>query len=452
MFIEFTVKNFLSFKNEVTFSMLAAKSLREASFANDGFSNLLESSFGVNKFLRLSSVYGANGSGKSNLVKAMSFFRTMILDSVKNDRILKDFPENQFRFDTSTETESSGFQILFSIDKTKYRYGFEILGEKIESEWLFMQGSDSQKESYCFKRDSGEIQVNSKTFKEGKVITGMTRDNALFLSTAAQFNVSGAILIKNWFVNKFNILSGINDNTLNYTAIQYLKNPNMRSRILDFIKLIDIGIQDISVTENIIESFSESRMIPDDPLIQKILGSISDSMVSSGGKIKELDILSSHNKYEGEKIVEKTYLPFRNESIGTIKIFALLGPWLETLHKGGVLVIDDFGSSIHTKLALELMRLFQSKLNNGEAQLIVTTHDTNLLRKDVLRRDQIWFVEKDAKGVSDVYSLLEYRVNQASCVRNDASFSKDYLLGTYGAIPYFGNIEKFISDYSTNED
>ncbi|MBR1433711.1 MAG: ATP-binding protein, partial [Bacteroidales bacterium] len=281
---------------------------------------------------------------------------------------------------------------------------------------------------------------------------GMTRDNALFLSTAAQFNVSGAILIKNWFVNKFNILSGINDNTLNYTAIQYLKNPNMRSRILDFIKLIDIGIQDISVTENIIESFSESRMIPDDPLIQKILGSISDSMVSSGGKIKELDILSSHNKYEGEKIVEKTYLPFRNESIGTIKIFALLGPWLETLHKGGVLVIDDFGSSIHTKLALELMRLFQSKLNNGEAQLIVTTHDTNLLRKDVLRRDQIWFVEKDAKGVSDVYSLLEYRVNQASCVRNDASFSKDYLLGKYGAIPYFGNIEKFISDYSTNED
>ena len=147
MFIEYSVKNFLSFKNEVTFSMLAAKSLREASFANVGFSNLLESSFGVNKFLRLSSVYGANGSGKSNLVTAMSFFRTMILDSVKNDRILKDFPENQFRFDTSTETESSGFQILFSIDKTKYRYGFEILGEKIESEWLFMQGSDSQKES-----------------------------------------------------------------------------------------------------------------------------------------------------------------------------------------------------------------------------------------------------------------------------------------------------------------
>ena len=116
------------------------------------------------------------------------------------------------------------------------------------------------------------------------------------------------------------------------------------------------------------------------------------------------------------------------------------------------MVVDEFGASIHTKLALELLRLFQSKLNNGDAQLVVTTHDTNLLRKDLLRRDQIWFAEKNEQGVSDIYSLVEYNINQATSVRNDASFSKDYLLGKYGAIPYFGNIEKFVAEYSGEEN
>ena len=128
----------------------------------------------------------------------------------------------------------------------------------------------------------------------------------------------------------------------------------------------------------------------------------------------------------------------------------MIGPWLDTLQKGKTLIVDEFGASIHTKLSIELIRLFQSKLNN-EAQLIVATHDTNLLRKDLFRRDQIWFVEKSAEGVSDLYSLAEYKINQATSVRNDASFYKDYLMGKYGAIPHFGNISKFIEDYGKEQ-
>ena len=115
------------------------------------------------------------------------------------------------------------------------------------------------------------------------------------------------------------------------------------------------------------------------------------------------------------------------------------------------MVVDEFGASIHTKLSLELVRLFQSGLNRANAQLIFTTHDTNLLRRDLLRRDQIWFAEKDQHGVSDLYSLVEYKINQATSVRNDASFEKDYLLGKYGAIPYFGNIERFIAENGVDE-
>ena len=446
MLVEFAFKNFLSFKDEVVFSFLSAKSIKEGDISEDGTSNILLMPDLNLKFLRVASVYGANGSGKSSLIKAMSFFRNMILWSSANDQLLTGFSSNQFKMDLDSAKEPSSFQMIFIIKRVKYRYGFEILDEQVISEWLFKQDFSSQKESYCFKREKGVIQVNVKTFKDAKPLENMTRANALFLSTSAQFNVESAIFIKKWIGTRFNILSGISDETLNYTALQYLQNETMRCRILDFIKIIDLGILDISVKEKFIEKLSDSTVIPNDPLIKKILGGLNDAMNSSG-KIRELNILAAHNKYSGDKIVDSVILPFQSESVGTVKIFALLGPWLDTLANGGVLVVDEFGSSIHTKLALELIRLFQSKLNNGDAQLLVTTHDTNLLRKDVFRRDQIWFVEKDEHGVSDLYSLVEYKINQATSVRNDASFGKDYLLGKYGAIPYFGNIEKFVADY-----
>ena len=124
----------------------------------------------------------------------------------------------------------------------------------------------------------------------------------------------------------------------------------------------------------------------------------------------------------------------------------MIGQWFDSLLNGKTLIVDEFGASLHTKLSFELIRLFQSTINRG-AQLILTTHDTNLLRKDLFRRDQIWFVEKDKEGVSDLYSLVEYKINQATSVRNDASFEKDYLQGKYGAIPFFGDIEQFVIDY-----
>lgn len=450
MIVEFAVKNYLSFKNEIVFSMLAAKSVKECENTEDGHTNVFEIPELRARFTRLASLYGANGSGKSNLVKAMSFYRNMIINSVNNDHILSGFSNMQFRLDSESSNEPSGFQMIFVIDKVKYRYGFEILNESVQTEWLFQQSFENQKESYCFKREGQNIQINPKTFKGGKVIIDMTRPNALVLSTAAQFKIQTALNIKNWISRQFNILSGVTDATFNYTAQQYLQDTAMREKILDFIKIIDLGIQDISVEENYIDTLSDSNMIPDNPLVQKILGGINNAINPSGNKIRELNILASHNKYEGDAIIDKVAFPFHDESTGTIKIFALLGPWLDTLANGGVLVVDEFGASIHTKLALELIRLFQSRLNNKNAQLIITTHDTNLLRKELLRRDQIWFAEKDPHGISDIYSLVEYKINQATSVRNDASFSKDYLLGKYGAIPYFGNITKFIADYSND--
>ena len=137
MFVEFATHNLLSFKNEVAFSMLAAKSVKEGEAFPDGASNVFEIEDTGNKFVRIASIYGANGSGKSSLIKAMSFFRNMILGSVANDHILSGFSQNQFRLDAESSKEPSGFQMIFIINKVKYRYGFEVFDERVDSEWLF---------------------------------------------------------------------------------------------------------------------------------------------------------------------------------------------------------------------------------------------------------------------------------------------------------------------------
>lgn len=445
MLVDFTLRNFLSFKEEVSFSMLAAKSVKEHDmYDSDESCNVINVPNSDSKILKVAAIYGANGSGKSNLLSAMSFFKQMVLDSFKDDSILRRAKELSYQFSVESKDEPSSFEMMFIIKDKRYRYGFEILNESIESEWLFVKPLESSRESYCFRREKKNITVNSKTFKGTSGISSKTRHNALFLSTCAQFNVTVSMVIKEWFRKRFNILSGLDDDTIHYTAGQYIHNADMHNRIIEFIKLIDLGINDIKIKESDVENIPET--------INQFVDAISKNpnvIKSEITDIKKIEILSEHKRYDHEEWIDTLQTPFGIESLGTKKIFALLGPWFDTILNGGTLLIDEFGASFHTKLSFELIKIFQSALNK-EAQLIITTHDTNLLRGELFRRDQVWFAEKNEFGVSDIYSLVEYKINQANSVRNDATFNKDYLLGKYGAIPYFGNISQFLSDFSDN--
>lgn len=445
MLIDFTLRNFLSFKEEVSFSMLTAKSVKEhEQYDSNGLCNVINVPNTDSKLLKVATIYGANGSGKSNLLSAMSFFKHMVLDSFKNDSILHKMAELSYQFSVESQEEPNSFEMMFIIEDKRYRYGFEIFNKSIESEWLFIKPLKSSRESYCFKREKKNILVNSKTYKGAGGISSKTRHNALFLSTCAQFNVEISMTIKEWFRKRFNILSGIDDDTIHYTASQYIRNTDMRNRIIEFIKIIDLGINNIEIKE------SEIDKVPDP--VNQFVDAITKSpnvIKSEITDIKKIEILSEHKRYNHDKLKDTILTPFGIESLGTKKIFTLLGPWFDTILNGGTLLIDEFGASLHTKLSIELIKIFQSSLNH-EAQLIITTHDTNLLRGELLRRDQIWFAEKNALGVSDLYSLVEYKINQANSVRNDATYNKDYLLGKYGAIPYFGNIAQFLTDFSDN--
>lgn len=426
MLIDFTIRNFMSYRNEVSFSMVASSTVKECE-SSAGYSNVSVTNKDK-RILRSSAIYGANGSGKSSVIAAMDIFKSMVLQSCIDENTVKNLSGLYYRFDVECINEPVSMQMVFMCNGERYRYGFEVKHGIVLTEWLYVVLEGSTKESYCFKRDGQTIKVNSNIVKGTRGVSTKTRSNALYLSTAAQFNVNVAMRVKEWFHAHFNILSGLDDDTLAYTAKTFMDNSLVREQILNMIGIVDNCIKDMSIKENV----KEIRLpVNANQLIEH----------------HKLDIQSTHNLYKDGTVIGKEQLDFRLESLGTAKLFALLGPFFDTIQNGGVLIIDEFGASLHTQLSMELLRLFYSPINTLGAQLIIATHDTNLLRKDLLRRDQIWFAEKNSTGVSDLYSLVEYKVNQANSVRNDASFSKDYLLGRYGAIPYFGNLEKFVLEY-----
>ena len=242
-------------------------------------------------------------------------------------------------------------------------------------------------------------------FAVGKELAGkrMVRANALLLSVAAQFNDPTAVEIMKW-LNDTTIISGSNDEKIWNTATIQLDDIRMKQRIVEFSRYADLGIENIEKIDN--------------------------------------TIVSMHTQYddEGNEVKAVTF-PFRkNESEGTIKYFSLAYPIIDALDNGKRLIIDEFDSKMHPLLTCRIITLFNSKETNPKnAQLIFTTHDTNLLSANIFRRDQIWFTQKDRYGATELYSLAEYKV------RNDASFEKDYLSGKYGAIPIVGDLTRLFN-------
>ena len=448
MLIDFSFNNYLSFADEANFSMVASNTVKECENDVASGNNVWKNPSSSLRLLKSAAIYGANGSGKSTIVSAMADFRSLVLYSFINEGLVTNICKKFFRFSIDGRDNPVSMQMIFMANNTRYRLGFQLKNGEVMTEWLFALQEGSVKESYCYKREQSEIKVNTRIFKGSNGVGPKTRRDSLFISTCAQFNVDISMEIKNWFAKRFNILSG-QDDTMAYTADIFMHDNEIRENIIKMVNLVDTNIKGISVKESLVDEkeiqAEENKRLAEALMRIRNIGQTPQS-------IKKVEIFTNHNVYSGNETVDKITMPFEAESLGTIRMFSFLGPWFDTLRNGGVLIIDEFGMSLHTKLSIELLKLFSAVANPHCAQLIITTHDTNILRKDLLRRDQIWFTEKSDQGVSDLYSLVEYKINQATSVRNDASFGKDYLLGRYGAIPYFGNIQQFIADYGKQEE
>ncbi|MHB8855287.1 MAG: AAA family ATPase [Bellilinea sp.] len=427
MLIEFTVGNFRSFKELVTFSMVASKLTAKDpqidannTFRVDDKLNLLTSA----------GIYGANASGKSNLVRALRFMRNFVIYSSKESQVDEPINTIPFRLDVETEHKPSYFEAIFQTDGIIYRYGYEVTTEKVETEWLFY--SPHGKETRLFTREGNVISV-SRNYKGVNAAKSLTRSNALFLSVAAQFNSEIATKVLSWF-KSLNVISGLDDDTYSgFTIRLFSENPKYQASIRALIQESDLGIDDMVAERT---SKNDPKAFP-----KNIPQEIKDLILKQIKGDELVTIKSVHQRNCGNNTKDKVVFYMAEESEGTQKFIVLTGPILDTLSNGKVLVIDEIEARLHTLLTRKLIALFNSSETNPKhAQLIFATHDTNLLSNKFFRRDQFWFVEKDEFGASHLYSLAELKV------RNDELFEKDYLLGRYGGIPIFGEVRQTIID------
>lgn len=426
MLLEFTIGNFLSIKTKKTLS-LEATSIKEHLDTNvvklDRF-----------QLLRGAVIYGANAGGKSNLIKAMSTMRRIVkqsFDASSTDEL----GITPFLLSTETSDKPSFFEILFLIGNVKYRYGFEVDNTSVKSEWLFESRIKSEKP--LFVREGDGIDV-SASFKEAKDLEEKTRDNALFLSVIDKFNGTTAKSIMKWFSN-FITISGLSHERYKNVTFEMLEDENTKPQLLDFYKKLDLGFDEIDLEKTPIDTKDITKLFNEE---------IAKQFISDIEGKSKIDIKTIHKKYnnKNEVVGFEKFDMRRQESSGTNKVFNISGPVFDVLKDGGVLIIDELDASLHPLMTLMITKLFNSpEFNKTNAQLIFATHDTNLFEYGHYRRDQIYFVEKDVYGASDLYSLVEYKEDGGKKIRKDRSFEKDYIQGRYGAIPFIGNLHKLLN-------
>lgn len=416
MLIEFTVGNFRSIAEKVTLSMIAGaiKSAPYAQHLDEDNTIRIDDKLSL---LKTAAIYGANASGKSNVLRALTTMGTFMDDSVRDTERGK-LPFMPFLLISGYQEEPSHFEIVFLMAGLQYRYGFEISATRVEKEWLYFV--PRIREALLFLREGNDIKIGDN-FKGGKGLEPRVAPQALFLTVARDFNVQMAKQIYHW-LDCFPSMSGLYDFASMFT-IQCLEEKRQIAEIVEFITHLDVGISGIQVSELPQMSEGSIKWIPPRSKLYKF---------------KSYKVETSHMAYDraGNLISDVKLDMSDHESEGTRKLFSMSGRIVEVLKNGHILAIDEMDARLHPSITRKIVELFHSKVTNPKnAQLIFATHDTNLLDKRLFRRDQIWFTEKNRKGATDLYSLAELRV------RNDKWSEADYIDGRYGAIPFPGGFK-----------
>lgn len=421
MLINFTFQNFRSFRDEKTLSLEAGsiKELKESVITK-----------GTYRLLPVAVMYGANSSGKSNVLMALMVMRNVLLESVRlNPKDELDF--QPFKLNLTSVHEPTSFEIQFLLDDVKYRYGFDYDKTHICKEWLY-EKCEGQREFNLFLRVDSEFEVSKSRFPEGLGKESATPANRLFVSLVAQLNGAKSMRILDWF-NNCNYLSGVDSRGYEgFTLKMFNEHLDGCKQALDFFHHTQLGFNDLLVTEKIFsdETLSGKMQVPD-ALRTKLMEELKG--------VKVMEAKTTHNIYDENGNVNgiASFDKDEMESEGTKKIIEMSGPIFDTLKFGKILIIDELDAKLHPLLTRSILQLFMdSEINTNGAQLIFATHDTTLLNLAYLRRDQIWFTEKDNTESTDLYSLLEFKDERGAKIRNDRSVQKDYINGRYGAIPF----------------
>lgn len=420
MLTSFTVKNYRSFKLERTFSM-------ETSSIKEHKESVIQR--GKYNLLPLAVFYGANSGGKSNLIHAIYTMCSMVRRSVKLNEG-DTLPYDPFALDEDSESKPTEFEIQFIKDEVLYRYGFEYDKTDIISEWLY-EKRFGEREYELFLRSRDVIDVSAKRFPEGEGKEFLTNSNRLFLSLVAQLKGEKSNLIMGWFAD-CNVVSGIDSEVYEaFTLQMFLENLKEAHQAQEFFKTLQLGFTSFSVKET---------DIPKD-ILENAPKSIRLQLEKENSIGSMFEPITTHNIYDesGHVVGERNFKKNLMESEGTNKVIEISGPIFDTLNEGKILIVDELDAKLHPLLTRNIVLLFMDPDKNKHgAQLIFATHDTNLLDLSLIRRDQIWFAEKDNVESTDIYSLVEFKDENGNKVRNDRDIKSDYIRGRYGAIPFIG--------------
>jgi AAA15 family ATPase/GTPase len=423
MLLRFSVSNFRSIGEKQELNMLASSSVKNG----HTFSHL---TLKKEKVLPVALIYGANASGKSNLLEAFNFFKKAIDKSYSNWKLGEEISITRFLLDDEIKNKDSEFEIEFLLENKRYVYGFACNRDKFSTEYLYqIIGNES---ILVFDRPSskGEIQFAKTLTGENKSISNMLRENSLFLSAAAQNNHQYLIPLNMYltfleFEDSKNAPPFINVN-------EYYREKAMRHHTINFLNELNTGVFNFESKEIIL---SEEEKIIKEKFQNNLIKLFTDIQIVDPKEVFRENTKSFKFTHKNSSDIE---VPFNLnlESEGTLRLAILLDKIYWTLETGSLILIDEINSALHTKAAEAIISLFlNSDTNPNGAQLIATTHDTNLLRSKMLRKDEIWFTEKSTKGQTMLYSLNDFKINPKDDIE------KDYLLGRYGAVPFAGSLD-----------
>lgn len=393
MLVEFSVTNFRSIRDKQTLSMVKGKGSE-----HEATHTFKPTAPGSETLLKSAAIYGANAAGKSNIIKALSMMKQIV---VTPPNVGEKLPVVPFMFDPATPQQPTEFELIFIANNVRYQYGFSATAERIWSEWLFAfpKGRSQRWFEREYDSQTGEYTWHLDTNLKGekKVWRDSTRENTLFLSTAARLNSELLFPVYVYINGMWEVFNGVTPGLL--SAI-YLAQEGLKSRITSVLINAGVGILDISTESNVDEIIKNQKPTVDVNILRRI---------------NEVNYFSK----------------LENESDGTKELFNLSFYLITAIANGVVVIIDEVNAKLHPVLVRYLVSLFNSdKHNPKNAQLIFTTHETSILDQDILRRDQVWFCEKDENQATRLYSLLDFKPRKGY-----ENLEAAYLAGRYGAVP-----------------
>ena len=402
MLIQFRFKNFKSFKDDTILDLSATK-ITEYS------DRVIQ--VGAEKILPTAAIYGANASGKSNVIEAFRYMTTYVMDSFAYGGEIGDKKSKTrkpkltpFLFDTTSKDAESSFEVFFITSEENgcklYNYGFTLNQNGVVEEWLNSKAKTAREYKSIFYRNGNDLDLTGLPKKMQYIIKVSLYNEALVVSLGAKQRISKLKMIRDWSIRQMGIFKTRDD-------------KNVQKKVIDYFAAFDPSIIGFDV-----------------------------EVIKSDGKDEEhIKIDAIHHMIGSD---ETASIPLQDESDGTLKMFALYPVLQDTLNSGSILFIDELSARLHPLLVRGFLIMFLNpKTNPNHAQLVFTTHDSWQLSNNLLRRDEIWFTEKNSSGVSILYSLADFIDDDGTKIRKDESYEKNYLLGKYGAIPILKYFDMF---------